>query len=525
MLPSPSHALLNQDVAYVIFQHLAVPDASWYDYDTATCSTRSVDDTTERRGTLARCARVCRALLFPAVSVLWRNLDSLETLGVLAQSSTPQKAEVAVSVGLSWLPTYAQYSHWVRGVHNPSTSLVQSFHLRSPLNDGPYLPTLPRLTRLRWVQEVPGTTDLLPLLSPALRSLHILFRSSRNTRRYEHQTFVGALFLQTAERVPNLRYLRITRASGIPEAWLLHVDQFARVEVLDISEPTYDEVTTHDLLPRLAAMGSLRSLRLRLSAITYSASDPAARSFSALRDLYLDCKHASLNDGIVLLRAVSSHYLESVRIEHCECTTNILSASLLELCTILHAGFASTLHAVSLSVTPIGAPNVFEHPLVKYLEPLLRIRELAEFRFCISRTSNNISMPVPESNLAASAESWPRLTRLDLNYVPVEGPPALRTLLFFARQCPSLTSLNLPCIDARNIELLSSGPPHLSLTSCSVSDCGWDSLIPDPEGLAQFLKALFPNLTLFRPRLRIVSEPWVQTVESLDGLQLHVDHF
>ncbi|KAI1791787.1 hypothetical protein LXA43DRAFT_944802 [Ganoderma leucocontextum] len=475
MSPSASHALLNQDVAYVIFQHLAVPDASWYDYDTATCNTKSVDDTTERRGTLARCARVCRALLFPAVSVLWRNLDSLETLGVLAQSSTPQKAEVR-DCGLS----------------------------RSVM-----------ATNLR---PVPGTTDLLPLLSPALRSLHILFRSSRNTRRYEHQTFVGALLLQAAERVPNLRYLRLTRASGIPEAWLLHVDQFACVEVLDISEPTYDEVTTRDLLPRLAAMGNLRSLKLRLPAATINgAYDHATRSFGALQDLHLDCKHASLDYAIALLRLVSSPYLASVRLEECECPTDSLSGSLLEFCTVLHAAFGPTFRTIFLSMTLIGAPVVFEHPLVKHLEPLFHIRELTEFCFRTALASGNVSIPVSESDLAAMAESWPRLRHLDLNYVPVAERPGLRTLLSFARHCPSLTSLNLPCIDARDVEFLSPCPPHLSLTFCSVSDCGWDSLIPDPEGLAQFLKALFPNLTLFRPQLRIVSEHWVGTVESLDG--------
>ena len=361
--------------------------------------------------------------------------------------------------------------------------------------------------------------DLLPLLSPSLRSLHVLFRKSRNAARYEHQTFVQTLLLEAAKRAPQLTYLRITRAGGVPEAWLLPVVQFTGLEVLDILEPNYDEVTTCDLLHGLAAMERLRSLKLRLpTGTSYNIPDPAIWRFGALRDVHLDSKHASLHDAITFLGAVSSPYLESVCIAECECPTTSLSTNLLELCNVLHARFAPTLRAVSLSVAPVGPPVVFERPLVEHLEPLLRIRELAEFHFSISRTSNNVSIPATESDLAAIAEAWPRLTRLALNYAPIEGPRAVpvQTLLVFAQRCPSLARLELPCIDARDIHALSPGHPHLSLTSCGILDGGWDSSIPDPEALAQFLKTLFPNVTLGRQRLE--AEQWRLTVESLEGL-------
>ncbi len=322
---------------------------------------------------------------------------------------------------------------------------------------------------------------------------------------------------------PNLTYLRITRTSGIREAWLLPVDQLARLEVLDISEPTYDEVTTCDLLPRLAAMDCLRSLKLRLPPLLgHKMPNPATRGFGALQDVYLDCKHASLDDAITFLRAVSSPHLGSVRLEECECPTNSFASSLLELCTLLHDVFGSTIRAISLSVTPIGAPVVFEHALTKYLEPLLHLRELAEFRFCVSRASRNVSIPVPEQNLVAIAESWPRLSRLDLNYRgPTVEPPTTRPLLSLARHCPVLITLNLPCVDARDVALVSADPPHLSLASFSVFDGGWDSLIPEPGYLAQYLKTLFPKVVLERARLE--AEQWSQTVASFDRLQSAVD--
>ncbi|KAM5536654.1 hypothetical protein V8D89_009749 [Ganoderma adspersum] len=448
-----SRALLNQDVVYAILEHLAIPDALWYDYDTATRSTK--------------------AFLFPAMSVLWRDIGSLETLGFLA----PRRISRKVGAAVPWLPTYAEYSHW----------------------------------------DVPGTMDLLPLLSPALRSLHILFRNLSNATRYKRQAFVEALLLQAAQTAPNLTYLRITRASGIPEAWLHPVDQFSGLKILDISEPAYDEVTTCDLLPGLAAMNSLRSLKLRLpTPLVHNAPNPVARSFDALQDVDLDCKHASLDDAITFLRAVSSPYLESVRLEGCECPTNSLAVSLLELCTVIRDRFASTIRAVSLSVTPIGAPTVFEHSLNKYLEPLLHVRELAEFRFSISRSSKNVSMRVPDSDLVAMASSWPRLSRLDLNYIPADEMLTVQALLSLAQHCPCLTTLNLPSIDARDVAFVPSSPPHPFLISFGVFDDGWDSLIPEPRFLAKFLKTLFPRLVLERPQLE--AEQWSRTAESFERL-------
>ncbi|PIL24729.1 hypothetical protein GSI_12615 [Ganoderma sinense ZZ0214-1] len=265
-------------------------------------------------------------------------------------------------------------------------------------------------------------------------------------------------------------------------------------------------------------MDNLRSLKLRLpTPLGHNALDSATRSFDALRDVSLDCKQASLDDAIAFLRAISSPHLESVRLDHCECPTSSLATSLLEFCTVLHNKFRSTVRSISLSVTPIGSPIVFEHPLVKYLEPLLHIHELAEFRFAISRTSRNVSIPVPESNLVSIAESWPRLSHLGLNYDPADEPPTVWTISTFAWRCPSLTTLNLPCIDARDVAFASLDSPHPSLISFGIFDGGWDSLIPEPGNLAKFLKALFPKVVLEQPQLG--AEQWTQTVECLEKLQ------
>ena len=61
---------------------LAVPEDAWFHYDVLTGGSPAKQvpesiDKAERRRTLARCMRVCKAFSLPAGSVLWRDLDSV----------------------------------------------------------------------------------------------------------------------------------------------------------------------------------------------------------------------------------------------------------------------------------------------------------------------------------------------------------------------------------------------------------------------------------------------------------------
>ena len=86
----------NQDVLYSIFEYFAAPEAAWYDFDIVTRKAKSANDPEEavRRRTLASCSRVCRAFLFPAMSVLWRDLDSLDPLASLVKRDSQGVKEV-----------------------------------------------------------------------------------------------------------------------------------------------------------------------------------------------------------------------------------------------------------------------------------------------------------------------------------------------------------------------------------------------------------------------------------------------
>ncbi|EJF57204.1 hypothetical protein DICSQDRAFT_183328 [Dichomitus squalens LYAD-421 SS1] len=468
----PTLALANQDVLYTVFEHFVASETAWYDFDIMTRRVKSVDDPEEivRRRTLASCARVCRAFLFPAMTILWRDLDSLEPLNALVQHRASQVTE----------------------------SIAQ------------FLDSTISTTFLRIGRCWTATTFTLAPRTITLGAE--VFRGAPawdHHRRCEYQTFVETLLLRAAESAPCLTYLRITRGNGILEDWLRPVCRFSRVQVLDILEPAYDAVTTSDLLPRLGAMESLRSLKLRLPAAVGHAFDNGTQSFTALRVLDLGSRFASLHDAIKMLRLVSSPYLESVHVDGCECETGLLSAGLHDLCTVLDARFAPTLRTISLSITPIGSPIAFEQPLVKYLIPLLRIRHLADVRLHLA--SKNVSVVVSVSDFVTIAESWPHLEHLELSYVPSGKAPSLRALIPLARLCPFLTHVQLPRIDARDVEMASI-PSHRSLMSFSISDGGWDSLIPDPQGVAYFLRKLFPNAELGRPHL--ASEQWCRTVKE-----------
>ena len=129
------------------------------------------------------------------------------------------------------------YFSRVRAIHKPSTVppyptcppsiLTAGHHEPEELERAPAYP-LPRLEKLRWVQQIPGpTTDLLALLSPSLRALHLILRHPHpsalqpDSHELELEARVDALLRAVSAQAPNLAFLRCTRTTRVPEAWLL----------------------------------------------------------------------------------------------------------------------------------------------------------------------------------------------------------------------------------------------------------------------------------------------------------------
>ena len=318
-----------------------------------------------------------------------------------------------------------------------------------------------RLTKLRWIQEVPGNLDFLTLLSPTLRSLHLIFRHPhpRSCSWREHpradtnKAFVETLLMHTAELAPNLTYLRITRTSGIPESWLVSVCHFARLEEVHLLEPMYDTVATAALLQPLAALRCLRVLRMRLPPATDSGAGVgqgiAEGGFAALRELQLNGKFATLQDATALLCAVASPDLRSVRIDNCECPTDVFVDTLHEFGTVLKSKFARALEIVDLSVYGIGPAVTLERPLVEYLHPLLQIGGLQDVRLSLAPKAAVVA--VSEADVRTMGESWRRLKRLRLDCAPGKakaggygGGLSRRVLKRMAQDFPLLEDFEVP---------------------------------------------------------------------------------
>ncbi|KAI0687392.1 hypothetical protein C8T65DRAFT_818995 [Cerioporus squamosus] len=457
--------MLDHDILYAIFNHLAVPDRSWYEYEGPAVPGRErspqQQDEAIRRATLAACVRVCCAFFEPAASVLWRDLDDLGLVAAFDAGTSsdalvrvPKSPRLTTHRRTSSLERRQQYVSHIRAIHrpqDPSTGNPPPLSASGARAETPYAFGL---TKLRWTQEVPGNTDLLTLLSPLLQSLHIVFchpDSWRSDNASGDKVFVETLLVQVAESAPNLTYLRITRTSGIPESWLVPAQRFARVQTIDLLEPMHDAVSSAALLQPLSTLQHLRTLKLHLQGTTCdTALEAAAGGFVTLRELHLYGKFAALQDATDLLHRIASPHLRSLRIDECECRTDAFADSLRELCAVLKAQWASALEVVALFVCAIGHSVTLERPLTEYLHPLLQVRGVRDVR--LSLAPKSIAVAVSEADLRAMAEAWPLLERLHLDGTLSRSGGGVGLphgiLERMVQACPLLEDIRLPIIKA-----------------------------------------------------------------------------
>ncbi|KAI0730765.1 hypothetical protein C8Q76DRAFT_833322 [Earliella scabrosa] len=481
--PAPHRALLCYDVLCTIFEQLAASEELWYDYDVSTGDASSWYERRadcEQRRTLARCARVCRAFFTPAVAVLWRDLDSLAPVARVAAAEASDND-----------------------------------------NDDTDTDT----TR----QRVPGRTDLLDVIAPALSSLHLVLRPA--PRRpppspAECARFVRELLDGLAARAPRLRYLRISTTAGIREAWLEPVAGFRELDTVDLLERIYQDVSTSPLLRPLAAMPALHHLKIRLPA---DVPDLAPGAFPALRTLTLDATHAPLRSAASLIAALSSPHMHALALQNCPCTAVGVGAALHAVCTAIRTRVGASLRTLELSLR--GAPPVASdaRPLLSAIEPLLELRDLADVR--ITLAPEVVVLPASARDLDRMAEAWPGVRTLHLSYNPGNAPPSLEDVAALAHRCTELQDLVLPGIDASipvREKKEGEASPHYSapatmtptrgLRSLSLADRGCQSRIPDPARLAAFLDGLFPEVEWRCPPLP--SQGWRETVQEVVQLRV-----
>ncbi|KAI0372622.1 hypothetical protein BV20DRAFT_1050514 [Pilatotrama ljubarskyi] len=539
----PHRALSCYDVLYTVFEHFADSEDSWYDYDASTGHSRAWfarQAAAANRCILARCARVCRAFFHPAVALLWINLDDpsqvfalLRAAPILLKDSQAGDMETLPSqfMQAAWLPERTtralQYAWRVRAIHGPRKPTIRS------KADDCLLPSwvkeqalFPQLRRLRWTQHISESMDLLQVIPPCLDNLHLIFckTSSAGSESIFHrspslqESFVRELIGQITVKAPHLKYLRITTSGDVQESWLVSVGELRALETFDILEPIYCQPTTYPLLRPLATLPNLRHLRLRLPATTMPHVDRNA--FPTLRTLTLDAMFAPLSAIPAFLSSISSPHLESLELLNCECATISVHAKLYEITDIVRSKFSPCLRTFVLSMRGVGPVQAYPQPLTKTIEPLLDMHGLTDVRVSIAPEVAVVA--ASQHDLKKMSEAWPKTTRLHLAYHSSSSSPPLRDLFAIGRQCPELTELILPGIDASTVQADDAQGQQNSAFPClrtlSLCDAGWNSRIPDPERLAKCLDRLFPAVDWQCPR--IASEAWNETIQELVQLRI-----
>ncbi|KAL1941216.1 hypothetical protein VTO73DRAFT_7428 [Trametes versicolor] len=537
----PAHRALScADILYTILEHFQSSEVSWYDYDPATNDAAAWyvrDSDASNKRTLARCARVSRAFFYPAVALLWGDVDDLSGLftllgAVSLSSEQPHGSLMRLPAKqiqqLAYLPQQAAralcYARHLRVVGGSLKSADSATRVPSWIKPQTLLP---QLNRLRWVQRVSDSTDLMRLISPSLHSLHVVFKKplsnyddlTHDASKSFHEASVRELAQQIAVKASNLRYLRITTSGEVKESWFESVGDLRELETFDIFEPIYGPVTTHPLLQPLASLPNLQHLKLRLPEAAVPVFE--SNAFPSLRTLTLDAMFAPLSSVPAFLSAISSPALATLALLNCECATTSVHAKLHEVTDIIRSKSSSSLREFTLSLRGIGPEQEQPQPLLQTIEPLLQVRGLVDVRLTIA--PEVAILAASADDLKTMCEAWPNATRLHLSYFPSSAPTPVSDLAAVSRHCPNLTELILPGIDgtAPAADDLPSSKDALALRglrSLKLSDSGWSSRIPDPRRLAKCLDALFPAVDWHSPPL--ISAAWSEAVQELVQLRI-----
>ncbi|KAI0629342.1 hypothetical protein C8Q77DRAFT_1065829 [Trametes polyzona] len=539
----PSHrALACHDILITIFDYFRTPDSAWFDYDPATHNASAWytrDALARDRQTLARCARVCRAFFYPAVTSLWSSIDELsDLLTVMRDASLPPflgqpiQAKVDQQRQLEILPKqamralcYAQHVRTIRDSCKPTPPSAEEFTF-SLWQAGDRTPVL-QLNRLRLVLQATDTADLSQILSPSLRCFHVIFRKSsaqldlpsdREHQRF-HESSIRDLSRCIVSKAPHLRYLRITTSGEVMESWFDFVGELRELETFDALEPAYNRSTTHPLLKPLFSLSQLRHLKMRLPSTVTEPVGPNA--FPALETLTLDAMFAPMCYVSNFLSAISSSQLRSLVLLNCESTMALVHASCHAIAGIVRSRFSTALRDFHLSLRGVGPVQGQPPPLIKTFEPLLGVHGLTSVRLNISPDA---AVVYPSADdLHRMCEAWPKASHVHLSYHASPAPPPLCDLAAVAHQCPDLEELILPCLDASLPTMKDVTTGHgfsalRTLRTFNLFDGGWNSRIPDPPRLAAYLDTLFPEVDWQPPRL--ASPSWGETVEELVQLRV-----
>ncbi|OBZ70567.1 hypothetical protein A0H81_09446 [Grifola frondosa] len=471
------------------------------------------------RHTLAACARVCKTFSDPALSILWRRIDSLLVLLKLLEPTLRRvggKQNEPYCLHGELLPTqfsrFQKHASYIR-----TTDLADTSNLIDPtvfmylahLNHG--RPILPALQQFSWFQSIPVTAQLTSIVPKSLRDLylHLGHRNGGMSDKAFTTQIIALLRLLTLE-LPFLETLAVF--GDCHPSYIFPIAGFHQLCSLVLERWRYP-LTFHQPkglsgLERSSDLIEATKLITTTGAALATISTPAR--FQTLEELEV---LTDLEEGTVLFAIMSAPMLRSLDLTFRSCVESKKFRRFLDF-------VCPKLTSCSHITLDVRLSHDAESQLLMYiLTPLLMLKDLQSIAVHVPSFPPDLSLS--DQDISHLAMAWPRAKAITLDY-HCSSPPPLSSLIHFAQHCPDLKSLSLSRMDfslaansQQSYPMLSHGLIRLNIYQYRP--------ITEPLAAAQFLDRIFPNLDskLFRTPLVYIKgdDTWPALVDSLDALK------
>ncbi|KAI1788323.1 hypothetical protein LXA43DRAFT_894868 [Ganoderma leucocontextum] len=449
-----NHPLLCRDITEIVLSHLSPgPKLD----DRALPSVKAARAMAQR--TLARVARVCRALSEHALDVLWVVVDDLvELLSVL-----PSFVKVTTNKQLAFGRDITQ-DEWSRSEKDAQRVRVLHFGTGCMIDDPsawivrrPRQPLLPALRRLQGfviIHHISALAEIMVLLSSTLRDIEINMVALERAPRP-----LTEMLLEELQSVfADAESLTVAFPQSQSTLAVEKCGTFKHLRSLEITN--WVSLSVHDM-PLLMALQNLGSLGLYLHTFDDFGGSKFRDQpgFPELRELTLMGKLEAIHDFLV---ATSPPMLQTfvMQIRHFhhylvgnisgKCTPNFRHRSPRR----LEVSFHYQQSEQELGIPPSAA-------LVETLHRLPCLQRLS-FRF------DGLLIGITNLILRRLKAVWPQLVVLEFTYPPTFlakidrrpsfyldwetlDPPTITSILAFVAAHPRLERLALPYADARSV--------------------------------------------------------------------------
>ncbi|OCH85914.1 hypothetical protein OBBRIDRAFT_272607 [Obba rivulosa] len=461
---------------------------------------------------VATAARVCKSWTYPALDILWRELDSLLPLinichelqlrirttgavvALIRASPNSHDLESGKIIPDRHWATFQRYARRIRSLKLGSSrvggsSEVELFIIQFiTRNGGPFLPCL---LELDITINFPGDNVAAMLVCSSLRKLTLRGSCSQNDSFWHSWLMYDFLTADTmrdiASKVPQLRILVLEELPDDCVRTFTELPDLRRLEVVHYRES----------LPPLpdTTLGRVVSPRF-----DYLRAADNVRHFTTLRSVSVDGDHIAVWEA---LRGMRSTELWEVSVHYCGALVSL--NSILELFPAQFPALMKLTLAIDLNDPPSLGLLI---PVSQYLNPLLQVQSLEDVDISFGTTGQ---LNLTNRDIQAFAECWPKLRLLHLRGAPSDFVEySIDSLLHFARSCPDLDSLCLPSpntivpfkwMDDIPYPMLNHGLRHLTFhESFPLSVC-------DHHQVALFLYSVFPHLDVRLDRVRLSDPP------------------